>query len=116
MSAAASSPLRRAAQLAARLPAAALLGALGLYQRTLSPALPILTLGRCGCRFHPTCSHYAAQAIRAHGALAGLALAAARLARCTPLHPGGLDPVPARKRPRVQMTKGPKDSPGLVLP
>jgi putative membrane protein insertion efficiency factor len=79
-----------------RLPAVALLGAIKLYQRTLSPALPVLTMGRCGCRFSPTCSHYAAEAIRTHGAWAGLGLALARLIKCTPLHPGGFDPVPPR--------------------
>ncbi len=86
---------RRVGRLFARLPAALLLALIRLYQRTLGPALPVITLGRCGCRFHPTCSHYAAGAIRTHGALSGVALAAARLARCTPLHPGGFDPVPA---------------------
>ena len=81
--------------------AAALLVALRIYQRTLSPVLPVLTLGRCGCRFHPTCSHYAVGAIQAHGALRGLGLALVRLVKCTPLHPGGFDPVPPR-RPRCQ--------------
>lgn len=82
-----------------RLPATALLLVIRVYQRTLSPALPILTMGQCGCRFTPTCSHYAAEAIRSHGALRGAALAAIRLAKCTPLHPGGIDPVPARRAP-----------------
>ncbi len=80
-----------------RLPAAALLALIWLYQRTLSPALPVLTLGRCGCRFSPTCSHYAAEAIRTHGAFSGAGLALTRLLKCTPLHPGGLDPVPPRR-------------------
>ncbi len=83
-----------------RLPAAALLLLIRVYQRTLSPALPVLTLGQCGCRFSPTCSHYAAEAIRTHGALHGAILAAIRLAKCTPLHPGGADPVPPRRTPR----------------
>lgn len=83
-----------------RLPAAALLLLIRVYQRTLSPALPVLTMGQCGCRFSPTCSHYAAEAIRTHGALHGAALAAIRLVKCTPLHPGGLDPVPPRRTPR----------------
>lgn len=93
------SPLRAAFSFVARLPAHALLLLIRVYQRTLSPALPVLTLGACGCRFSPTCSHYAAEAIRTHGALRGAALALARLVRCTPLHPGGFDPVPPR-RPR----------------
>jgi putative membrane protein insertion efficiency factor len=83
------------------LPARMLLGLIRLYQRTLSPALPVLTLGTCGCRFSPTCSHYAAEAIRTHGALAGTSLAVRRLLKCTPLHPGGHDPVPARVCSRV---------------
>lgn len=93
------SPFRAFLSFLARLPAHALLLLIRLYQRTLSPALPVLTLGACGCRFSPTCSHYAAEAIRTHGALRGTGLALARLVRCTPLHPGGFDPVPPR-RPR----------------
>jgi hypothetical protein len=100
MNAAVPSLLRRTGRVLAALPAAALLFFIRLYQRTLSPALPVLTLGRCGCRFSPTCSHYAAEAIRTHGALAGSALAAVRLVKCTPLHPGGFDPVPPRPVPR----------------
>lgn len=59
-----------------------------LYQRLVSPLLP------ASCRFAPTCSQYAAQAIERHGALLGTWLALARLARCHPWHPGGFDPVP----------------------
>lgn len=80
-----------------RLPAIALLALIRIYQATLSPVLPVVTLGRCACRFAPTCSHYAAEAIRAHGAFAGAWLALRRLAKCTPLHPGGIDPVPAAR-------------------
>lgn len=89
-------PLPNAVRAFLRLPASALLFFIRLYQHTLSPVLPVLTLGRCGCRFSPTCSHYAAEAIRTHGALAGLGLALVRLVKCTPLHPGGHDPVPPR--------------------
>jgi len=78
----------------AGLPARALLGAIRLYQGTLSPVLPALFGPTCGCRFAPTCSHYAADAISQHGALRGAWLALRRLAKCNPLHPGGLDPVP----------------------
>ena len=77
-----------------RLPAQGLVGVIRLYQHTLSPVLPAVFGPACGCRFHPTCSHYAQQAVREHGALAGTWLALRRLAKCTPLHPGGFDPVP----------------------
>ena len=46
------------------------------------------------CRFHPSCSAYAEQAVREHGALRGSWLAVRRLARCHPFHPGGIDVVP----------------------
>lgn len=83
-----------------RVPAHALLLLIKLYQRTLSPALPVLFGPSFGCRFSPTCSHYAADAVRTRGALVGTVLAAIRLLKCTPLHPGGHDPVPPRRTPR----------------
>ncbi|MDP9024734.1 MAG: membrane protein insertion efficiency factor YidD [Candidatus Eremiobacteraeota bacterium] len=46
------------------------------------------------CRFYPTCSQYAAEAIAKHGAVRGVSLAVKRLARCHPGHPGGIDLVP----------------------
>lgn len=49
------------------------------------------------CRFYPSCSEYAIEAVREHGAWRGVALAARRLSRCHPLHRGGVDLVPARK-------------------
>jgi putative membrane protein insertion efficiency factor len=58
------------------------------YQRTLSRVLPP------ACRFYPSCSQYALEAVTRHGALKGTWLAARRLARCHPFHPGGYDPVP----------------------
>lgn len=81
----------------ARLPALALIALIKVYQHTLSPVLPVITLGRCGCRFSPTCSHYAVDAIRARGLTVGFGLAVVRLLKCTPLHPGGFDPVPPRR-------------------
>ncbi len=60
-----------------------------LYQRTLSPLL-----GR-HCRYEPTCSHYAADAVRVHGARRGAWLALKRIARCHPWSAGGIDRVPA---------------------
>ena len=61
---------------------------LDLFKRFLSPLLPR------ACRFEPTCSVYAREAIERHGLARGLALSARRLLRCHPFHPGGLDPVP----------------------
>lgn len=82
--------LRRAVWLAGWPVRAALLGAIGAYRVTLGPMLG----GRC--RFHPSCSAYAAEAIRTHGALRGVVLATWRILRCSPLTSGGLDPVPPR--------------------
>jgi putative membrane protein insertion efficiency factor len=62
------------------------------YQRLVSPWLPR------ACRFAPTCSEYAAQAIVTHGLLRGVGLAIRRIARCHPFHPGGFDPPPVARR------------------
>lgn len=62
--------------------------ALSLYHRFVSPLLGV------HCRFHPSCSSYAGEAVAKHGALKGLWLAFKRLCRCHPFHPGGMDPVP----------------------
>jgi putative membrane protein insertion efficiency factor len=71
-----------------RVIAATLRAGVRAYQWTVSPLLPP------ACRFHPSCSEYAEQAIERHGALRGSWLAARRLCRCGPWHSGGYDPVP----------------------
>jgi hypothetical protein len=65
-----------------------LVGAIHGYKRLISPLLPP------ACRFVPTCSEYAAEAIEKHGPLRGVFLAMRRIVRCAPWHPGGIDPVP----------------------
>lgn len=80
-----------------------LIGLIRLYQVTLSGWLG----GQC--RFYPSCSNYAAEAIARHGAVRGVALATWRLARCGPFTAGGVDHVPgARREPRVYDSVIPK--------
>ena len=67
------------------------IGIIKLYQLLISPLLGP------NCRFHPTCSHYAIEAIARHGVLKGGYLSVRRLIKCQPLHEGGLDPVPEKK-------------------
>ena len=62
-----------------------------IYRTFISPLKPP------SCRFLPTCSAYALEAIEVHGALKGSYLAARRIAKCHPFHPGGFDPVPPRR-------------------
>jgi putative membrane protein insertion efficiency factor len=71
--------------------ARAMIAAIELYRRYISPLL-----GR-HCRYEPTCSAYALEAVRTHGAARGAVLAARRVARCHPWAPGGVDRVPARR-------------------
>jgi len=65
------------------------------YRLTLSPAQTFL-FGAGGCRFTPTCSQYALEAVQTHGALTGSALAAKRICRCHPWGDCGHDPVPEK--------------------
>ncbi|MCA1959294.1 MAG: membrane protein insertion efficiency factor YidD [Desulfomonile sp.] len=66
----------------------ALSGAIRLYQILISPLFP------SSCRFYPTCSEYAREAVLEHGVGKGLLLTLRRLGRCRPFGPGGFDPVP----------------------
>lgn len=68
-----------------------LLALLRFYQLVISP------LKGPSCRFYPSCSSYAVEAIQLHGPLTGSWLALKRLLKCQPLHPGGVDPVPPKK-------------------
>ena len=71
-----------------RLPRQALAAVIRGYQLAVSPLLPP------ACRFTPTCSQYALEAVQRHGVVRGGWLGLRRLARCHPWHPGGPDPVP----------------------
>jgi uncharacterized protein len=68
-----------------------LVGLIKAYRYFLSPLLGP------SCRFYPTCSAYATEAVETHGALKGAWLAVRRIAKCHPWHPGGVDPVPPRR-------------------
>ena len=76
------------------------------YRRFLSPLKPVPT-----CRFHPSCSAYAHDAILAHGVLRGGWLAVRRVGKCHPWHPGGLDPVP----PAPDSSSAPSATPNRAL-
>ncbi|GLU46997.1 membrane protein insertion efficiency factor YidD [Nocardiopsis ansamitocini] len=84
------------------------------YQRFISPLFPPV------CRFYPSCSSYAVEALQVHGALRGLWLTVRRIGRCHPFHPGGLDPVPPRKGETaagsVQETSDPRPGGGESAP
>jgi len=66
-----------------------LMGLIRFYQRFLSPLK-----GAATCRFYPTCSQFAYEAVGKYGAVKGGYLAVKRVLRCHPFHPGGYDPVP----------------------
>ncbi len=80
--------VRRLLGVVADLPRRGLVVLIRAYQLVVSPALPP------ACRFTPTCSQYALEAVRRHGAVRGSWLALRRLARCHPFNPGGFDAVP----------------------
>lgn len=65
-----------------------LIAAVRVYQLFLGPLLPT------SCRYFPSCSAYAIEALQRHGAARGTLLAVRRIGRCHPFHPGGYDPVP----------------------
>lgn len=69
------------------------------YQRWVSPALPPT------CRFYPTCSAYAVEALQVHGVIRGSWLAFRRLLRCGPWHPGGIDRVPPVRDARTRQAQ-----------
>ena len=70
------------------IPSALIIGLARFYQLLVAPVIPQT------CRFHPTCSGYAIEAVRTHGAFRGGWLALRRIARCHPWSAGGYDPVP----------------------
>jgi uncharacterized protein len=70
---------------------------LRLYQLMISPLI-----GQC-CRFYPTCSNYMIEAVETHGVCRGVWLGSKRLLKCHPLHPGGVDPVPATVQTRIDV-------------
>ncbi|PXA03140.1 membrane protein insertion efficiency factor YidD [Coraliomargarita sinensis] len=67
------------------------------YQLTVSPAIHAIFGAGCGCRFQPTCSCYAREALFKHGFFSGCRLALGRILRCHPWNSGGYDPVPDLK-------------------
>jgi hypothetical protein len=107
----------------ASLPARGLLGLIWLYRHSFSPVLPVVCGPGCGCRFHPTCAWYAADAVRTYGAVRGSWLAVRRLLKCHPWHPGGFDPIPGSpmRGPilsssfQSSRSAGPSSSPSLRL-
>lgn len=89
----------------ANLPQRLLLAPIFVYRRYISPlkASP-------SCRFHPTCSAYAVEAIKTYGAMRGSWLSLRRILKCHPFHPGGHDPVPPRSSQERSAESSPSEA------
>jgi uncharacterized protein len=101
----AASPGARAASRPARVARAVVTAPIVLYQKLISPALPRR------CKYEPSCSRYAVEAIRSFGVAKGVVLAAWRLLRCNPWSYGGYDPVDAQRLFRPVRARRPERSP-----
>lgn len=91
-----------------RTPALLLIAVVRAYQVLISPMLGPT------CRYYPSCSAYAVQALRTHGAVRGSWLTVTRLARCHPWSPGGVDHVPPPRRSSETLTPFPCDDPSTM--
>ena len=88
-----------------------------LYRWLISPFLHTLCGGiGCGCRFHPSCSAYALEALKVHGTIRGSLLSLRRITRCHPWCEGGLDPVPSSKTSALNSLTPAKLAPKKGLP
>ncbi|UNK47729.1 membrane protein insertion efficiency factor YidD [Arthrobacter sulfonylureivorans] len=90
------------------IPQAGLIGALAVYRKTISPLYGQV------CRFFPSCSAYALEAVTVHGAAKGSWLAARRLGRCHPWNPGGVDHVPASPAFDLWLQENPARIPRII--
>ena len=95
-----SSPAEPRASGLSRVVRAVAIAPIALYQRVISPAIPRR------CKYEPTCSRYAVEALREYGILKGLVLAGWRLLRCNPWSHGGYDPVEAQRVFRIGRRAG----------
>lgn len=97
------------------------LGLIRAYQLSLSPILSVIFGPGAGCRYEPSCSVYAAEAVRAHGALKGSWMALRRISRCHPWGGSGYDPVPPRcngdceKHEKSRRPQSPGSGSGMAL-